>query len=66
MSGWTLQCLRHADAVLMFASAEDSEKVTKMEEKIEGVSLRVTKELVLVHPATTEIPQGTRKWLEIR
>ena len=40
--------------------------MSAFEEKLETLSLRVTKELVLVHPASTENPVNTRKWLEPR
>jgi len=66
LSPWTQQCVRHADCILIFANADQSPAVSNFEEKLETVSLRVTKELVLIHPQTTEIPRGTRRWLENR
>jgi len=66
LTPWTQQCVRHADCVLVFASAEESPAVSAFEEKLETLSLRVTKELVLVHPTSTENPVNTRKWLEPR
>lgn len=66
LSSWTQQCVRHADVVLVFADAEQSPTVSSFEEKLETLSLRVTKELVLCHTEDTEIPTGTAKWLENR
>jgi len=66
LTSWTQQCVRHADVVLVFADAEESPQVSPFEEKLETLSLRVTKELVLCHTENTEIPSGTAKWLENR
>ena len=66
LTSWTQLCLRHADCVLVFASAAAGPTVSSLEEKLETASLRVTKELVLCHPETTRIPVGTRHWLEVR
>jgi len=66
ISSWTQQCVRHADVVLVFADALQSPTVSSFEEKLETLSLRVTKELVLCHTEDTEIPTGTAKWLENR
>lgn len=66
LTPWTHQCIRHADCILMFAWADQSPTVSGFEEKLETVSLRTTKELVLLHREDTELPRGTSKWLEGR
>ena len=53
MTSWTQQCIRHADVLLVFASAQESHAVTGFEERVEAASLRVTKELVLCHTENT-------------
>ena len=52
--------------MLVFANSEEKSDVSGFEEKLEALSLRVTKELVLLHPATRENPVNTRRWLEKR
>jgi len=66
LTSWTQQCIRHADCILILAWAHADYKVSSFEEKLETVSLRTTKQLVLLHSEDTELPKNTSKWLEGR
>jgi len=66
LTSWTQQCIRHADCILILAWADADSAVSSFEEKLETVSLRTTKELVLLHSEDTHIPRNTSKWLEGR
>jgi predicted acylesterase/phospholipase RssA/CRP-like cAMP-binding protein len=62
---WTAACVRQADLVLLVAAAGEEPSVRPVERDIETrrSSVRARTELVLVHPARTRDPRGTRRWL---
>jgi NTE family protein len=65
---WTRACIRQADLLLLVADATTAPDLRHLEQ----VALRSREvahnriELVLVHPAWTEDPRGTARWLEPR
>jgi lysophospholipid hydrolase len=63
---WTKKCLRHADLVLVLASAGEGAEVTNTEKDFESLARRIRKELVLLWDQETEYPSGTREWLKKR
>jgi len=62
---WTDACIRQADLVLVVASADGSPAVREIERAIAERRrlLKSRVELVLVHPASTEDPRETRRFL---
>ena len=62
---WTDACVRQADLVLLVASARGPASVGQVERVIEERRrhLKMRMELVLVHPAGTRDPRGTRRFL---
>lgn len=66
LTPWTQVSIRHADCILLLARADQSPAISQFEEKLETMSLRTTKELVLLHTEETLLPKGTAKWLENR
>jgi NTE family protein len=67
-TGWTHACIRQADLLVLVADATTSPELRHLEhvaiESREVAHRRV--ELVLVHPAWTEDPRGTSRWLAPR
>jgi predicted acylesterase/phospholipase RssA/CRP-like cAMP-binding protein len=65
---WTRACIRQADLLLLVAdstSSPDLRNVEQIAKETREVALSRT-ELVLVHPAWTEDPRGTSRWLRDR
>jgi len=65
---WTRACIRQADLLLLVADATSTPALRPVEELTAAtreVDLGRT-ELVLVHPAWTEDPRGTSRWLAPR
>jgi predicted acylesterase/phospholipase RssA/CRP-like cAMP-binding protein len=62
---WTAACVRQADLVLLVGDALEAPSVRAVEREIAArrSSVRARTELVLVHPAHTRDPRGTRRWL---
>ena len=62
---WTDACIRQADLVLVVASADGSPAVRDVERSIAERRrlLKSRVELVLVHPASTQDPRETRRFL---
>ncbi|HEU5302678.1 MAG TPA: cyclic nucleotide-binding and patatin-like phospholipase domain-containing protein [Acidimicrobiia bacterium] len=62
---WTDACIRQADLVLVVASADGSPAVRDIERSIAERRrlLKSRVELVLVHPASTQDPRETRRFL---
>jgi predicted acylesterase/phospholipase RssA/CRP-like cAMP-binding protein len=65
---WTDACVRQADLVLLVGAAREDPVPRSVEQNIEArrSSVRIRTELVLVHPAWTRDPRGTRRWLDAR
>ncbi len=68
LGSWTDACIRQADLVLVVASADGSPAVRDVERAIAERRrlLKSRVELVLVHPASTEDPRETHRFLEGR
>jgi predicted acylesterase/phospholipase RssA/CRP-like cAMP-binding protein len=63
---WTRRCLRQADRVYLLADATQSPELTRIERAIREQYPRLPVELVLLHPSTTDQPNGTADWLDRR
>jgi predicted acylesterase/phospholipase RssA/CRP-like cAMP-binding protein len=65
---WTLRCLRQADRVLVVADAGASPAPGPVEALLDPARglTEASVALMLLHPASTELPCGTRAWLEPR
>ncbi len=65
---WTRACIRQADLLLLVADATTDPDLRHLEQEVlrsrEVSHSRI--ELVLVHPAWTEDPRGTSRWLDPR
>jgi predicted acylesterase/phospholipase RssA/CRP-like cAMP-binding protein len=62
---WTDACVRQADLVLMVADATRGPRRRPVEDRLASAYERRV-DLVLLHPARTEQPSGTDRWLEAR
>ena len=68
-SSWTQRAIRHADQVLICATANSNPKPGEIEEKMDALWIAERapqRSLILIHPAGTSVPQGTSQWLEPR
>ena len=63
-SAWTRRAVRQADVVLLLAEAGDDPEPGELEAV--AASRNEDVQLVLVHPAGTERPGGTARWLDPR
>lgn len=65
---WTDACVRQADLILLVGDATKSSRLQEVERAIAARSSQVPcrMQLVLVHPAGTADPRGTRRWLAER
>jgi predicted acylesterase/phospholipase RssA/CRP-like cAMP-binding protein len=65
---WSDACIRQADLVLLVGSSSGTAATLPIERSIEDrrARLKTRLELVLVHPATTRDPRGTRRFLATR
>jgi NTE family protein len=66
---WTHRCARHADEMLLLADAQAVPAVHPIESAFlvdRPPHAEAAEILVLLHPAETVMPQGTRRWLERR
>jgi lysophospholipid hydrolase len=63
LTAWTHRCIRQADHILLLGVAEKGPTFGKIVKQVEAYSLRVQKELVLLHHQDTKQPTNTRKWL---
>lgn len=65
---WTLACIRQADLLLLVADATTAPNLRHVERiALQRQDTEPTRtELVLVHPAWTEDPRGTARWLAPR
>ncbi len=66
LSHWTRRCIRQADRVLMVAEANANPTPGEVETQMECMNATARAELVLVHPAGSRRPVGTRNWLSPR
>jgi predicted acylesterase/phospholipase RssA len=67
-SAWAQTCVRQADRVLIVADASDPVAVSRSEAALlqgDGPT-RPRRSLVLLHPESTDCPEGTRAWLAPR
>jgi predicted acylesterase/phospholipase RssA/CRP-like cAMP-binding protein len=66
-SPWSTRCARHADRVLVVARAGDDPTPGPLERALVGAEARGSADaatsLVLLHPASTRLPSGTKRWL---
>jgi len=62
-SPWTRLCLRQADTVLLVADARGVPGGARLREPARPHAVD-RRELVLVHPDSTALPSGTRRWLD--
>ena len=62
-SAWTELCARQADRIILVANAEGSSEPSSIERALSVPAQRI---LVLLHPASTVRPSGTRAWLTPR
>ena len=68
-SPWSRRCVRHADRILLVARAGDDPVPGTVERELlasAGTQAPLPTSLVLLHPPATELPSGTRHWLEAR
>ena len=68
-SPWSARCVRQADRLLVVGRAGDDPTPGAAEQALagpDGASTRVPTSLVLLHPANTRLPSGTKRWLETR
>jgi predicted acylesterase/phospholipase RssA len=63
--GWTNACVRQADLVLLVADATRGPRRRPIEDRLSSAYERRV-DLVLLHPAGTEHPSGTDRWLDAR
>lgn len=68
-SPWTQRAIRHADQVVIFATANSDPGIGAIEEKMDALWIAgraPQRSLVLIHPAGTSEPHGTSQWLAPR
>jgi len=68
-SPWTQRAIRHADQVVIFATANSDPRPGEIEEKMDALWITgrsPQRSLVLIHPAGTSEPHGTSQWLAPR
>ncbi|CAI8055933.1 Patatin-like phospholipase domain-containing protein 7 [Geodia barretti] len=63
LTQWTARCIRQADCILLVGLAEKGPTEGKIIRQVEKISIRVQKELVLLHGQGVDHPTGTMKWL---
>jgi NTE family protein/lysophospholipid hydrolase len=63
---WTAQCIRQSDRLVLVATPREELRLDELAmrlRRVDGVPRQI--QLVLVHPRETELPSGTRVWLEL-
>ncbi|MFK7856946.1 MAG: cyclic nucleotide-binding domain-containing protein [Granulosicoccus sp.] len=71
-NSWTERCINRADRIVFVANAGKDPDVsirdieTRLEDFLSRSKIRPKIDLVLLHPADTESPTNTARWLEIR
>lgn len=66
-TAWTRLCLRQADLILLVGDATAAPAASPAEVLLESMSeLHASRQLLLIHPATTALPRHTRQWLDPR
>ncbi len=68
-TAWTRFCLRHADEVLLLASADRDPGPSGVERACLAATAPISiarQTLVLLHKSDTKIPTGTARWLDAR
>lgn len=67
MSAWTTRCIRQADVILIVALYSSTPTVGDLEVKVDNMSVRAHKELVLLHAEDSpNLPNNTAAWLNAR
>ncbi|CAD5115737.1 DgyrCDS4682 [Dimorphilus gyrociliatus] len=67
MSAWTTRCIRQADVILIVALYSSTPTVGDLEMKVDNMSVRAHKELVLLHAEDSpDLPNNTAAWLNAR
>lgn len=67
-SEWTERCIRMSDRLLTVGRPEckSDGRLDAIEKHVEALNLPIRQDLVLWHPAETEMPEGTSAWLKRR
>lgn len=65
-SEWTLSCLQQADVVVLVADATGDPAPREVEAHVRRGTATARTELVLIHPADTDVPRRTSRWLARR
>lgn len=65
-TAWTRRCVSQSDRVLLLADREKSAEIAPLEQQLETNHPHMRRDLVMWHPANTEEPTETRRWLERR
>jgi len=65
-TAWTRRCLRQADLILILAQSDSDPETGPVEKLIQHLGIQTRSELVLIHPANTRQPSGTKRWLDER
>jgi predicted acylesterase/phospholipase RssA len=63
---WTAQCVRQSDRIVLVASPREEVRLDELAMRLrqaDGVTRQI--HLVLVHPRSTEVPSGTRAWMQL-
>jgi NTE family protein/lysophospholipid hydrolase len=66
---WTRRCVERADRILLLADPRAGPQLSALERALLGAApglVGAKRTLVLLHPETTDLPRGTRAWLECR
>ncbi|ESN98891.1 hypothetical protein HELRODRAFT_67348 [Helobdella robusta] len=63
---WSKMCIRQADCVLIIADAKDNATIRLVEKRLDEMSPRARKYLLLLHDFDTKRPSNTVEWLKPR
>lgn len=70
VTNWTKRCLRQADEIILIGDALESPALTALEKELfynkKSSYSSAQQTLVLIHPADSGLPTGSKKWLENR
>ena len=63
---WTRRCVSQSDRVLMLADRRESAELGSLEQQVQTAFPHTRRDLVMWHPADTDQPSKTARWLEKR
>lgn len=63
---WTERCLSHSDRVFFIARPDADPRPSETERRLADSDSRAARRLVLWHPANTDEPRNTARWLDPR